>query len=166
MTRTPTSLDGRVGIVTGASTGIGRATAKALAEEGVRVGVAARTTEKLEALADEIESEGGEALVVPTDVREREQVASMVERTREAFGGLDLLVNNAGVGHWEREGIVDGDLDEWDREIEVNLQGVMYGTHMASRVMAEDGGGDVVYAVSRPDHVCIDGLQIVPSGRD
>lgn len=137
-------LSEKVGIVTGASTGIGRATARALADEGVRVGLAARTTSKLEALAGEIEADGGSALVVPTDIRDREEVASMIETTCETFGGLDVLVNNAGVGHWDREGIVAGDLDEWRVEIDVNLVGLMYATHLAAREMRDRGSGDIV----------------------
>lgn len=95
-------------VVTGASSGIGRATARALAEEGARVGLAARRTSKLETLADVIEADGGEAVVITTDVRDRDQVASMIETACETFGALDIMVNNAGVGHWEREGSSTG----------------------------------------------------------
>lgn len=137
-------LDGRIAIVTGASSGIGRAAAKALAEHGARVGLAARTEHKLEALATEIEAIGEDALVLKTDVRVREQVESMITTTRETFGGLDIMVNNAGVGYWERAGITEGDLDEWQTEIEVNLLGVMYGTHLAAATMQEEGSGDIV----------------------
>lgn len=137
-------LAAKTAVVTGASSGIGRATATELADEGARVVVAARSTSELEALADEIEASGGEALVVTTDVRDREQVESVIETAYDAFGGLDIMVNNAGVGHWEREGIVDGDLEEWRTEIEVNLLGVMYGTQLAAAVMEEAGAGDIV----------------------
>ena len=91
--------DGRSALVTGASTGIGRATAQTLADAGAQVGLAARTKSELEALAEEIEGAGGDALVVPTDVRDRNQVESMVRTASEAFDGLDIMVNNAGVGH-------------------------------------------------------------------
>lgn len=137
-------LEARSAIITGASTGIGRATAKTLADAGAQVGLAARTTAKLQAVADEIDDIGGEALVLPTDVRDREQVESMIMTARDAFGGLDLMVNNAGVGHWEREGVVAGDLEQWTTEIEVNLLGVMYGTYFAAKVMEEEGAGDIV----------------------
>lgn len=137
-------LSNRTAVVTGASSGIGRATAKALAEEGARVGVAARSTSKLDALVEAIEADGGEALAVTTDVRDPEQVESMLSTTHDAFGGLDIVVNNAGVGHWEREGVVDGDLEEWRTEIEVNLLGVMYGTRLAAALMRDAGSGDIV----------------------
>lgn len=137
-------LTNQAAVVTGASSGIGKATAKVLANEGVRVGLAARREEKLAAVADQIQADGGKAEVIPTDVRDREQVASMIETACETFGSLDIMVNNAGVGHWEREGIVEGSLDEWETEIEVNLLGLMYGTHFAATVMQEEGSGDII----------------------
>lgn len=146
------NLENRSAVVTGASTGIGRATARTLAEAGARVGLAARRSTELETLAGEIEASGGDSLVLPTDVRDREQVESMIATARDAFGGLDVVVNNAGVGHWEREGVVEGDLDEWRTEIEVNLLGVMYGTQFAAAVMREQGTGDIVNVGSVSDH--------------
>lgn len=139
-----TTLDGAVAIVTGASTGIGNATARALAAEGMRVALAARSTAKLEALAGDVEASGGEALVVPTDVRERAQIEAMVATTRETYGGLDVLVNSAGVGHWDRLRVGEADLDEWRTEIEVNLIGLMEATHVAARIFLEQGSGHVV----------------------
>ena len=133
-------LRDRVALVTGASSGIGWATARALAREGARVALAARRQDKLDELAAAIETDGGEALALAADVRDREQTVQMVERGHDAFGRLDILVNNAGVGYWERLGIVDGDLDEWQDQIEVNLLGLMAGTHAAARRMAERGG--------------------------
>lgn len=138
------NLEDRSAVVTGASSGIGRATTKALADAGARVGLAARTAAELERVADDIDDAGGESLVLPTDVTDRHQVESMIAEASETFGGLDVMVNNAGVGHWVREGIVDGDLDEWGTEIEVNLLGLMYGTQLAAEVMREQGAGDIV----------------------
>ena len=137
-------LTGRSAIVTGASPGIGRAAAKTFADAGARVGLGARSTAKLETVADEIEDDGGEVLVLPTDVRDHEQIESMITTARDAFGGLDLIVNNAGVGHWEREGVVAGDLDEWTEESEVNLLGLMHGTHFGARVVEAVGAGAIV----------------------
>ena len=135
-------LTNRVAVVTGASSGIGRATAKALAVEGVRVGLAARTEAKLETLAAEIEAEGGEAIILPTDVRDRDQIAVMLATTQAAFGRLDILINSAGVGHWQA--IADADAAEWQREIEVNLLGLMYATRIAVATMLEQGSGHIV----------------------
>lgn len=137
-------LGEQTAVVTGASSGIGRATATALAEEGANVVLAARSTAELEALGEEIEASGGEAFVTTTDVRDREQVESLIATARDSYGGLDIMVNNAGVGHWDREGIVDGELEEWRTEIEVNLLGLMYGTQLAAAVMQEAGSGAIV----------------------
>lgn len=145
-----TGLDGRVAIVTGASTGIGNATARALAAEGASVVLAARSEDKLHTLADEIEDNGGVALVVPTDVTDDEQLQRLVERTAAEFAGIDVLVNNAGIGVWGNEGVVDTDIGVWRREMETNLLGLMSLTHYAAEVM-RDGGGDVVNVSSGAD---------------
>lgn len=137
-------LDGSVALVTGASSGIGWATAKALAAEGAKVGLAGRTEAKLKDLAHEIEAEGGEALVLPTDMRSREQVQQMVDLACDAFGRLDILVNNAGVGYWSPLGIVDAILDQWRDEIEVNLMGLMVATHAAAKRMLQQRAGHIV----------------------
>lgn len=129
-------------LVTGASSGIGRATARALAAEGAAVAVAARREEKLQELAADIESDGGRALVVPTDVRDESAVTETVEATVESLGGLDILVNNAGVA---RSSLVDRTSPEAYRlEVEVNLLGAMYATHAALSVMLDAGRGHVV----------------------
>lgn len=140
--RSSVELEDTVVLVTGASSGIGRATAMALADTGAHVGLAARTASTLEALADDIENRGGTALAVPTDVRDEVQVAEMVETTRASLGDLDVLVNNAGVGHWEP--IATADRDEWRRELEVNLLGLMNATHAAVPAMLDRGRGHVV----------------------
>ena len=92
------TLKGKVAIVTGASSGIGEATARELASRGAAVVLAARAVEKLEALQREISASGGRVLAVETDVSDRDSVEAMVERTVEAFGSLDILINNAGLG--------------------------------------------------------------------
>ena len=92
-----TPLAGRAAVITGASSGIGRATARALAAAGARVALAARRAERLEELKEEIGQSGGEALALPTDVTDYGQAEAMVRRAEDAFGGVDVLVNVAGV---------------------------------------------------------------------
>ncbi len=122
-------LDGTVALVTGASSGIGHATARALAAEGAAVALAARRVERLDDLAAEITGGGGRAVVVPADVTDEAQAREAVERTVGELGRLDTLVNNAGV--MLLGPIVDADLDEWQRMVELNLLGLLYCTHAA-----------------------------------
>jgi NADP-dependent 3-hydroxy acid dehydrogenase YdfG len=139
------ALDGKSAIVTGASEGIGAATARALVDEGARVALGARRPEALDKVADELRGIGGEVVTVPTDVRDRMALQRLVDTTVEQFGGLDIIINNAGVGHWNNVGIENGDLDEWRSEIEINLVGLMELSRLASDVMIAQGrGGNVV----------------------
>lgn len=139
-------LSGQVALVTGASSGIGEATAKALTDEGVRVGLAARREERLAEVADHIRNEGGEALVLPTDIRDEEQIAAMVEETESVFGGLDILVNNAGVAR--RGPFASTDRTDVRQQVEVNMLGMLNVTHEALPGMIESGGGDIVVVSS------------------
>ena len=120
-------LDGTVALVTGASSGIGEATAVALAAEGARVAVAARRRDRLEALADRIGRD--QVLVLETDVTDEAQAREMVDRTVAEFGRLDTLVNNAGV--MLLGPIVDAPVEEWRRMVELNVLGLLYCTHAA-----------------------------------
>ncbi len=120
-------LDGTVALVTGASSGIGEATAVALAAQGARVAIAARRRDRLEALAERIGAD--DVLVLETDVTDEAQARSMVDQTVARFGRLDTLVNNAGV--MLLGPIVDAPLDEWRRMVELNLVGLLYATHAA-----------------------------------
>jgi NADP-dependent 3-hydroxy acid dehydrogenase YdfG len=122
-------LAGTVALVTGASSGIGHATARALAADGAAVALAARRVDRLEELAGEINGAGGRALVVAADVTEEAQAREAVARTVDELGRLDTLVNNAGV--MLLGPIVDADLGEWQRMVEINLVGLLYCTHAA-----------------------------------
>jgi NADP-dependent 3-hydroxy acid dehydrogenase YdfG len=122
-------LQGTVALVTGASSGIGEATARALAGLGANVALAARREDRLERLAREIEQAGGRALAIETDVTDREQAIAAVQRTVSEFGRLDTVVNNAGV--MLLGPILDAPSDEWDRMIALNLQGLLHVTHAA-----------------------------------
>jgi NADP-dependent 3-hydroxy acid dehydrogenase YdfG len=121
-------LEGTVALVTGASSGIGEATAVALAGEGATVAIAARRRDRLEALEERIGG-GSRVLVVETDVTEEAQARAMVEHTVSELGRLDTLVNNAGV--MLLGPIVDAPVDEWRRMVELNLLGLLYCTHAA-----------------------------------
>jgi NADP-dependent 3-hydroxy acid dehydrogenase YdfG len=135
-------LSGKVAAVTGASSGIGEATALLLAREGCAVALGARRTERLEALAGRIDGEGGKVLAVETDVTDEASARAFVEGTHERFGRLDILVNNAGVMLLGR--VAGADTEEWRRMIHVNLFGVLYCTHAALPIMREQGGGTIV----------------------
>ena len=130
-------LDGTVALVTGASSGIGHATAAALVEAGASVAVAARRRDRLEALAEQL---GGDVLVLETDVTDEGQARTMVERTVDHFGRLDTLVNNAGV--MLLGPIVDAPVEEWRRMVELNLLGLLYATHAALPHLLTAAGSD------------------------
>ncbi len=119
-------LEGTVALVTGASSGIGEATARALARQGARLALVARRADRLEKLAQEI---GGDALAIEADVSSREQAQKAIERTVSELGRLDTLINNAGV---MLLGPVQGaPLEEWERMIDVNVSGLLYCAHAA-----------------------------------
>jgi len=122
-------LDRTVALVTGASSGIGAAAARSLAERGAAVALVARRAERLEQLAGEIADAGGTALPLEADVGEQEQARSAVERAVEELGRLDVLVNNAGV--MLLGPAVEAPLEEWERMIQVNLLGLLYTAHAA-----------------------------------
>jgi NADP-dependent 3-hydroxy acid dehydrogenase YdfG len=122
-------LTGTAAFVTGASSGIGAATALQLAEHGAAVALVARRRDRLEALAGEIEEAGGTALVVPADITDRIQAEAAVQQAVDRFGRLDILVNNAGV--MLLGPVVGADVGEWDRMIGINVQGLLYTTRAA-----------------------------------
>ena len=118
------SLEGTAALVTGASSGIGEATAKSLAAHGAKVALVARRKDRLDTLKSEIESAGGTALALEADVTEQAQAAAAVKDAVDAFGRLDTVVNNAGVMLLGQ--IQDAELDEWERMIDLNLKGLLY----------------------------------------
>jgi NADP-dependent 3-hydroxy acid dehydrogenase YdfG len=122
-------LDGTVALVTGASSGIGEATAEQLAAQGAAVALAARRADRLDALAARIRGAGGTALVVEADITEQAQAVSAVERTVSELGRLDTLVNNAGV--MLLGPVLDAPTAEWTRMVQVNLLGLLYCSHAA-----------------------------------
>lgn len=135
-------LDGKVALVTGASAGIGEATALALAAEGARVAAVARRRDRLDALIKRIEERGGQALPLVMDVANEAQVREMVQRTRDTWGRVDILVNNAGVAHL---GPIEGaKTEDWREMINLNLLGLMYTTQAVLPLMKAQGSGHIV----------------------
>jgi NADP-dependent 3-hydroxy acid dehydrogenase YdfG len=128
MTNTQT-LNGTVALVTGASSGIGEATAVALAEHGAAVAIAARRKDRIDALAGRIADAGGTALAIEADVSSQASAEALVEQTVADLGRLDTLINNAGV--MLLGPAVDAPLEEWERMISVNVQGLLYCAHAA-----------------------------------
>jgi NADP-dependent 3-hydroxy acid dehydrogenase YdfG len=142
--------------VTGASSGIGEATARLLAARGASLVLGARRTDRLERLADELRANTGSAVLVETvDVTSQEDLQRLVGRAVDEFGRLDVLVSNAGIS--KIGPIADGDVDGWSAMIDVNLRGVLYGIAAAMPVFRSQGHGHFVTTVSTA------GLKIVPN---
>ena len=136
-------LSGKAVAITGASSGIGEATALALARAGASVVLGARRRDRIEALAQRIEDEAGAtAVALAVDVADEAQARAFVAGATERLGRLDVLINNAGV--MLLGPVESGDPDDWRRMVEVNLLGLLYCTHAALPIMREQGGGDIV----------------------
>jgi NAD(P)-dependent dehydrogenase (short-subunit alcohol dehydrogenase family) len=147
-------LAGTSALIVGASSGMGRATALRFAAEGAAVAIAARREAELAALAAEIEASGGRGLAVPADVRDAAAVDRMVERVREAFGRLDVLVYATGTNIPDRS-LERLTRETWEMMLATNLTGAFYCTQAALPIMRAQGGGLILYlatgAVQRPD---------------
>ena len=149
-------LAGRAALVTGGGKGIGRAVARRLAAEGAAVAVAGREPGLLEAVADEIAAGGGRALARASDVSDEAAVEALVAETAAAFGGLDVLVNNAALTAMSRLGFapaVEMETAEWERVLAVNLSGVFFASRAAGKLMREAGRGAIVNVSSVHAHV-------------
>ncbi len=148
-------IAGKVVAITGASSGIGEATGRLLAEHGARVVLGARRTDRLDGIAGEIRSAGGAAVSCRTDVTRREDLVRLVGTAVDEFGRLDVLVSNAGIS--KIGPISDLDVDAWSAMIDVNLRGVLHGIAAALPVFRRQGRGHFVTTVSTA------GLKIVPT---
>jgi len=136
------TIDKQVALVTGASSGIGAATALALAARGTRVALAARRLDRLQTLVERIGQAGGEALALAADVTDERAAEAMVRRAHEEWGRLDILVNNAGL--MLLGPIAGADTEDWRRMISTNLLGLLYATHAALPIMQAQHGGHIV----------------------
>ncbi|MFC1579927.1 SDR family NAD(P)-dependent oxidoreductase [Thermodesulfobacteriota bacterium] len=139
-------LKDKVAIVTGATKGIGKACAEEYAKEGARVTLAGRSQELGEAAAGEIIARGGEAIFIACDVSDSAQVNNLVASTVEHFGGLDIMLSNAGINN--KAEFLDVTEEDWDRVIEVNLKGVFLCGQSAARQMVKQGRGGVIINMS------------------
>jgi NADP-dependent 3-hydroxy acid dehydrogenase YdfG len=148
-------IEGKVVAITGASSGIGEATALLLAEQGAAVVLGARRTERLDKLVDGIRARGGRAVSLSVDVTRRADLDRLVGRAVEEFGRLDVLVSNAGIS--KIGPVADLDVDGWSAMIDVNLRGVLHGIAAALPVFRRQGQGHFVTTVSTA------GLKIVPT---
>jgi NADP-dependent 3-hydroxy acid dehydrogenase YdfG len=142
MSESTRPLAGKVALVTGASSGIGAATAIALAEAGAAVAIGARRRDRLDALAGTLRDGGARVLQLDLDVTDEQACTAAVARTRDELGGLGILVNNAGVMLLGT--ILGADTEDWRRMIQTNVMGVMYMTAAAIEGMVEQGSGDIV----------------------
>lgn len=149
-----TGVKGKVIAITGASSGIGEASARLLAERGARLVLGARRRDRLQALADEIAAAGGEAAYLATDVKRRADLDALVELAGQRFGRLEFLIGNAGVGPISLLNALR--VEDWEEMIDVNLKGFLYGVAAALPVFRRQGFGHFVTVISTA------GLRIAP----
>lgn len=144
------NIEEKVVVITGASSGLGEATARLLASKGAKVFLGARRKERLDAIVAEIERAGGTAGAMPVDVTKRSEVEAFVQGAITKFGRMDVLVNNAGLmalGPLEKTLV-----DEWDRMVDINIKGVLYGVAAGLRVFARQKGGHIINIASVAGH--------------
>jgi NADP-dependent 3-hydroxy acid dehydrogenase YdfG len=144
------NIKGKVIVITGASSGLGEATARLLSAQGARVVLGARRIDRLQALVGDIVSQGGEALAVATDVTDRSQVQRLVDRALEAHDRIDVMVNNAGL--MPHSPLARLKVDDWDRMVDVNLKGVLYGIAAALPAMQRQKSGHFINVSSVAGH--------------
>ncbi|WP_165798493.1 SDR family oxidoreductase [Chitinophaga costaii] len=148
------NIKGKVVVITGASSGIGEATAVTLAAMGCKVVLGARRADRLEDLAKRIGAAGGEVTWLVTDIKKRQEVMNLVDLACETYGHLDVIVNNAGISHLSR--IDEVQVADWEEMIDVNLKGTLYGIAAALPIFKKQGSGHIINIISTS------GIKIVP----
>jgi len=143
-------IKGKIVVVTGASSGLGEATARLLSAQGATVVLGARRADRLQSLAKDLEAGGGKALVLQTDVTRPEQVKALVDLTVQAGGRIDVMINNAGL--MPQAPLERLKIDEWDRMIDVNIKGVLYGIAAALPHMKAQKSGHIINVSSVAGH--------------
>ncbi|RED59300.1 SDR family oxidoreductase [Cohnella lupini] len=136
------NVKSKVVVITGASSGIGEATAKLLAENGAKIVLAARREDRLQTIAQEIEQNGGEAVYLPTDVASRDDMQKLAQFALQQYGRIDVLVNNAGI--MPASSLHELKVDDWDQMIDVNIKGVLYGIAAVLPTMREQQSGHII----------------------
>ncbi|CAM4002612.1 SDR family oxidoreductase [Vreelandella rituensis] len=144
-------INAKVVIITGASSGLGEAAAHRLAKGGAKLVLAARREDRLKALADQINEQGGDAIYRVTDVTKREQVEALAQAAKDTYGRIDVLINNAGVMPLSPLNRLK--VDEWEQMVDVNIKGVMYGIAAVLPTMREQHSGHVINLSSVAGHV-------------
>ncbi|SFU44548.1 SDR family oxidoreductase [Halomonas korlensis] len=144
-------INGKVVIITGASSGLGEATAHRLAKGGAKLVLGARREDRLKALRDAIVEQGGEAIYRVTDVTDRSQVEALAQAAKEAYGRIDVLINNAGL--MPLSPLDQLKVDEWEKMVDVNIKGVLYGLAAVLPTMREQHAGHIINLSSVAGHV-------------
>jgi NADP-dependent 3-hydroxy acid dehydrogenase YdfG len=144
------SMEGKVVVITGASSGLGAATARLLSEQGALLALGARRKDRIDALADELSSELGKTIAVQMDVTQRDQVKSLVDTAVKEYGRIDVMINNAGL--MPQSLLESLKVDDWDRMIDVNIKGVLYGIAAALPYMKEQKAGHIINVSSVAGH--------------
>jgi NADP-dependent 3-hydroxy acid dehydrogenase YdfG len=144
------NIRGKIIVITGASSGLGEATARYLSQQGATVVLGARRFERIKSLAGEINKSGGKALAIATDVIRVEQVKALVDNAVKTFGRIDVMINNAGL--MPQSTLDRYRIDEWDRMIDVNIKGVLYGIAAALPYMQQQKSGHIINVSSVAGH--------------
>jgi NADP-dependent 3-hydroxy acid dehydrogenase YdfG len=150
------NIEGKIVVITGASSGLGEATARLLSAQGATVVLGARRADRLKALANELTRAGGKALALATDVTDRDQVKNLADTAAEKLGRLDVMINNAGL--MQQSPLERLRVDEWDNMIDINIKGVLYGIAAALPHMQRQKSGHIINVSSVAGH------KVTPAG--